>query len=54
MENSLEYGLNAKGAILKKNNIPFIVYFCLGKYSFRLNTFKHVFYEFLTTVVEDD
>ena len=31
--------LNAKGAILNKINVSYIVSFCLGKYSFSLNTF---------------
>ena len=29
----------AKGTILKKINVSFIVDFCLGEYRFRLNTF---------------
>ena len=40
MENSLELNvLNAKGNILKKINILFIINFCLGKYSFSFDTF---------------
>ena len=31
--------INTKETILKEINILFIVYFCLGKYSFSLNTF---------------
>ena len=31
--------LNAKGTTLKKMNVPFIVNFCLVKYSFSLDTF---------------
>ena len=31
--------LNAKGSILKKINISFIIHFCLDKYSFSQDTF---------------
>ena len=31
----------AKGTILKKINVSFIVHFCLGKYSFSLDTFYY-------------
>ena len=46
MEISLEQVcLNAKGAILKKINVSFIVYFYLNKYNFRVVTFSmHLIY----------
>ena len=31
---------NGKGTILQKINVSFIAHFCLGKYSFSLDTFK--------------
>ena len=31
--------LNAKGTILKKINVSFIIHYCLDKYNFSLDTF---------------
>ena len=36
--------LNTKKTILKKINVSFIVYFCFGKFSLSLDTFKHTSY----------
>ena len=36
--------LNAKGTILKKINVSFIVHFCIDKYSFNLYKFEHTLY----------
>ena len=42
--------MNAKGTILKKINVSFIVHFCLGKYSFSLNTLNPFLKDFVNSM----
>ena len=45
--------LNVKWAFLKKFNIPFFVYFCLGKYNLNLDTFfTHLVYQYTYILID--